>query len=402
MSAEEPRKRAAGRLRAAVGLAVAVLGGAFAFGCFGAPPYVGPPSDHFDGEEFRNMGPFKEPSYWDVLTWKLTGPPSKKWPDWVDFPAAEPPPARVSEGMRITFVNHATVLVQLENLNILTDPVWSESVGPTSWLGPERHKAPGIPFEKLPKVDVVLISHNHYDHLDMPTLARLAERDQPLILAGLGTSALLDDDDIAHAEDLDWWSSRDVGKVRITFAPAQHWSTRGLGDRNVNLWGSFFISAPGQSVYFAGDTGNGPHFAAIRKRLGAPTVALLPIGAYEPRWFMHPQHINPAEAVEAHRVLGAERSVGIHFGTFDQTDEGMDQPQRDLAEALRAQGVDSRAFVALENGAAISVTRPKPKALPPPPQAAPSPTPTEAPPLRDINAATLPEETTSAGEAATE
>lgn len=360
------------RLLASFGLAFAVaVASALASGCFGAPRYVGPPSEHFDGERFRNMAPFKEPSYWDVLAWKLSGPAAPEWPDWVDIPAAEPLPPRVSDGLRITYVNHATVLVQLENLNILTDPVWSDSVGPTSWLGPERHKAPGIPLEKLPKVDVVLISHNHYDHLDVPTLERLAERDQPLILAGLGTKALLAEHGIERAEDLDWWQSRDVGGVRVTFAPAQHWSTRGLGDRNVNLWGSFFIRAPRQSVYFAGDTGRGPHFAAIRERLGSPTVALLPIGAYEPRWFMHPQHIDPAEAVEAHRVLGAERSVGIHFGTFDQTDEGMEQPQRELAEALRSQGVSPAAFVALENGTSISVAAPEPKE--------PSPVPTVTP-----------------------
>ncbi len=397
MSAEEPSKQPARRrLRAALGLVLAVVGGAFAFGCFGAPRYMGPPSDHFDGEEFRNLGPFEERSFWDVLAWKLGDDPSEEWPDWVDFPAAEPPPARVSEGMRVTFVNHATVLIQLENLNILTDPVWSDSVGPTSWLGPERHKAPGIAFEKLPKVDVVLISHNHYDHLDVPTLERLAERDHPLILAGLGTSALLAEDDIERAEDLDWWQSREVGKVRITFVPAQHWSTRGVGDRNVNLWGSFFIRAPAGSVYFGGDTGKGPHFAAIRERLGAPTVALLPIGAYEPRWFMHPQHINPAEAVEAHRVLGAERSVGIHFGTFDQTDEGMVQPQRDLATALRAQGVEPRAFVALENGASISLASPKPKAPPLPSKVVPSPAPAQPPARSDINAATSSETTAPA------
>ncbi len=352
------------RLRVALFLTLPTAAAFAVFGCFGAPPYVGPPSDHFDGEAFRNVGPFEERTFTDVLKWKLGDDPSEEWPDWVDIPASEPPPERVTQGMRITFVNHATVLVQLAGLNILTDPVWSDRVGPLSWLGPERHKAPGIPFEDLPKVDVVLVSHNHYDHLDVPTLERLAARDNSLILAGLGTKGLLAEHDLTNVEDLDWWQSRDVGNVKITFAPAQHWSTRGFGDRNVNLWGSYFISAEGQSVYFGGDTGKGPHFAAIREKLGAPTVALLPIGAYEPRWFMHPQHINPAEAVEAHRILGATRSMGIHFGTFDQTDEGMNQPQADLAAALKAQNVDPRAFIAIENGASFSV----PKVAPPPPK----------------------------------
>jgi L-ascorbate metabolism protein UlaG (beta-lactamase superfamily) len=342
-------------------------------GCFGAPQYLGPTSDHFDGEKFRNLAPFEERSFYDALRWIFGDDPSQKWPDWVDIRRWPAPPARVTDGLRVTFVNHATVLVQTSGMNVLTDPVWSDSVGPFSWLGTKRHKAPGVAFDDLPKIDVVLISHNHYDHLDIPTLQRLAKRDKPLVLAGLGTRALLAEYDVGPAEDLDWWQSRDVGKVRITFGPAQHWSTRGFGDRNYNLWGSFFIQGEGQSVCFAGDTGNGPHFAEIRERLGKPTVALLPIGAYEPRWFMHSQHIDPSEAVAAHRTLGAKRSIGIHFGTFDQSDEGIGAPPHDLDTARREQGVAPAAFLAVENGAALIM--PLRSAAVPIPTGAPKPSP---------------------------
>ena len=320
-----------------------------ASGCFGAPRYVGKKSDHFDGERFYNPGRYEDRGFWDVVRWQLSSH-AVDWPDWVQTPRFAPPPARVDEGIRITFINHASVLVQLGGKNILTDPVWSERVGPLSWLGPKRHKRVGVAFERLPRIDAVLISHNHYDHLDIPTLRRLSRRDRPVVFAGLGTAALLRRYDIAQGHDLDWWQSQDLGKVRITFTPAQHWSTRGLGDKNVNLWGSFYIVEGKHRVYFAGDTGRGKHFATIRQRLGAPSVALLPIGAYLPRWFMWPQHINPEEAVLAHRALGANRSVGIHWGTFKQADEGLNAPVKDLAKARLKHGVPEQSFIVLENG----------------------------------------------------
>jgi L-ascorbate metabolism protein UlaG (beta-lactamase superfamily) len=174
------------------------------------------------------------------------------------------------------------------------------------------------------------------------------------VLAGLGTAALLKGHGIERAEDLDWWQGKKVGgEVRVTFAPAQHWSTRVGLDRNYNLWGSFYLSAGEERVYFAGDTGGGPHFRMVRDRLGAPTLALLPIGAYLPRWFMEPQHIDPAEAVAAHRELGARRSVAIHWGTFRQADEGMEDPVVALRAALRARGVAPEDFAVLENGQSL-------------------------------------------------
>ena len=318
-------------------------------GCFGAPRYQGAPSDHFDGQAFRNQVPFERRGIGDILRWQLTGD-AISWPDWVEIARQPPPPRRVTSGVRVTFVNHATVLVQMAGMNILTDPVWSARVGPASWLGAARHKAPGIPFDSLPPIDVVVLSHNHYDHLDVATLRRLAARDSPRILAGLGTRALLEESGIGRVEDLDWWESRESSGITITFTPAQHWSRRGVDDDYATLWGSFHFRAGETRVYFAGDTAWGPQFAQIRDRLGPPTLALLPIGAYEPRWFMRAQHVNPTEAVAAHRVLGARASIAIHWGTFSLSDEGMYQPAGDLMLARRAAQLPPDAFVAIENG----------------------------------------------------
>lgn len=326
--------------------------------CTNAPKHVAAPSDHFDGERFRNLVPGENRNLGHVLAWQLGKDESVPWPDWIEAPTFPPPPARVTRGIRVTFVNHATMLVQMDGTNVLTDPVWSYRVGPTSWLGPRRHKHPGIRFEDLPTIDAIVISHNHYDHCDVPTLRRVVERDMPIVIGGLGTAALLAKNDLGQAKaiDLDWWESRDVRDVRVTFAPAQHGSMRTAFDRNHTLWGSYYLRGSTGSVYFAGDTAEGPHFRMVRERLGPPTIALLPIGAYKPRWFMKPVHIDPDEAVAAHFELGARRSVGVHWGTFDQADEGFYEPVEDLERARAAARLPDDAFVALENGASITMT----------------------------------------------
>jgi L-ascorbate metabolism protein UlaG (beta-lactamase superfamily) len=273
-----------------------------------------------------------------------------EWPSWVQIPQSRPDASAPAHAIRVTFVNHATTLVQMDGLNILTDPIWSDRVSPVSFAGPGRHKPPGVRFDDLPRIDVVLISHDHHDHCDLVTLTRLWGRDHPRIFAGLGTAALLAGAHIDAAGDLDWWERRTVGSVQIVFTPAQHWSARGATDRDRVLWGGFHLSGPSGSVYFAGDTGLGPHFRTIRERLGAPTVALLPIGAYQPEWFMSPSHMSPAQAVVAHRALAATTSVAIHWGTFDLADEGQYQPAGELTLALDARGIPHRDFRILENG----------------------------------------------------
>lgn len=312
--------------------------------------YDGPRSEIFDGSTFRHHEEVPDRDFSTFLKW-VSDRDQSAWPDWVQIPQASKPPAR-SKALRVQFINHATVLVQVDDLNILTDPIWSERASPVSFAGPARHKAPGLAFEELPKIDVVLISHNHYDHMDVPTLQRLQARDQPKILVGLGNAEYLADEEV-EATDVSWWDTTRIGDVALTFTPSQHWSARGMFDRGKTLWGAFYIKGPNGSVYFAGDTGFGPHFAQTRKRLGAPDVALLPIGAYEPRWFMAAHHMNPDDAVSAHVILGAKQSLGIHWGTFQLTDEGLQRPVLDLGVAMKRHGVLPEAFQALENGGVL-------------------------------------------------
>jgi len=272
---------------------------------------------------------------------------------------ARPDPAGAPGRVRVTLINHATTLIQLDGVNVLTDPIWSDRVGPVPG-GPGRFQQPGVVFGDLPFIHAVLLSHSHFDHLDLPTLRRLAGAHHPRILAGLGTRAFLEAEGVSGCEDLDWWQAAHLGPLTVTFAPAQHWSRRGIADQNHLLWGSFFVAGAAGSVYFAGDTGWGPHFAQVRERLGAPSLALLPIGAYRPRWFMRSQHIDPEEAVLAHLVLGAAKSAAIHWGTFDLSDEGAFDPVQDLWRSLRKHSVAEDDFVARFNGGVVEGPAPGP------------------------------------------
>lgn len=322
--------------------------------CFGAPGYEGPHSPHHDDDGFHNVPRTAQPDGWDVLAWQLEMPNGAI--PWRDAPPVRPvrPAPRVERGIRVTFVNHATVLVQMDGVSVLTDPIWSDRVGPVSFAGPPRQADPGIRFEDLPKIDAVVISHSHYDHCDAVTLRRLHEKFGMPIFAGLGSVEMLRDLGVEGGRDFDWWQSAPVAKgVAVTMTPAQHGSQRGLGDRNVVLWGGYWLEGPSGKVFFAGDTALGPHFAEIHRKLGAPTVALLPIGAYEPRWFMQPVHMSPADAVQAHLALGAAHSLGIHWGTFDLSDEGRYQPAGDLDMARRKAMVPANGFVAMQNGDVI-------------------------------------------------
>jgi L-ascorbate metabolism protein UlaG (beta-lactamase superfamily) len=280
---------------------------------------------------------------------------------WEDRRDAEPGPrpAARADDLRVTFVGHASVLVQIAGQNVLTDPLWAERASPVSFAGPKRHRPPGIRFEDLPPIDLVLVSHDHYDHLSLPTLRRIAkEHPGARMVTGLGNRPLIESIGAREVSELDWWESVDVDeRVRATFVPAQHFSGRGIGDRDTTLWGGFVVETPVGSLYFAGDTGMGPHFRQIRERIGAPRVALLPIGAYRPAWFMRRVHVCPSEAVEAARILDASTSVAIHFGTFRLADDGMDEPVRDLRAALDALGEKAPRFWVLEEGEGRDVPR---------------------------------------------
>jgi L-ascorbate metabolism protein UlaG (beta-lactamase superfamily) len=334
-------------------LAVALLLG---HTVFSVPRWKGPRSDHFDGVRFLNPGPrVGRGEFWDWFLDRDRGP----WPEWEDAPPAPPPPRSVARGeMRVTFVNHSTVLLQMDGVNVLTDPVWSDRVGPTPFLGPRRRRPPGLRLEDLPPLDAVLVSHNHYDHMDLPTLARLAARRPCPVLAPLGNRAFLASRGIDRAEDLDWWQERALpGGVRVACVPARHFSGRGLGDRDAALWGGFVVAGPSGRAYFAGDTGDGPHVEEIASRLGPFRLALLPIGAFRPRWFMGPVHMDPVQAVDAAWRLSAGTSVGIHFGTFAQADDGDREPTDLLEAALRTKTGREVRFWALRNGESRDVPR---------------------------------------------
>ncbi|MGM0558663.1 MAG: MBL fold metallo-hydrolase [Myxococcota bacterium] len=330
-----------------------VLLAATVAGCsFSAPEYQGPSSRHFDGETFYNPGQTVEHGFGDFLRWQFTSDPGP-WPDTIPSEHGPRPVERVGVGeLRVTWVNHATVLIQMDGLNILTDPIWSERASPVAWAGPRRRRVPGVRFEELPPIDVVLISHNHYDHLDLPTLERLYERDRPRFVVPLGNTRLLRDNGIETSGDLDWWQRIEVRDgVWVSLVPAVHFSGRGMRDRDETLWGGFVIEGTRGPVYFAGDTGFGDHFAEIREQFGPVELAILPIGAYQPRWFMSPVHIDPAEAVRAHELLGARRSFGIHWGTFPMADDGVLDPVRDLGDALGDRpDIEDGEFLLLEEG----------------------------------------------------
>ncbi|WFU10333.1 MBL fold metallo-hydrolase [Rhizobium sp. CB3090] len=279
------------------------------------------------------------------------------WPKRIDVETTVPE-RRVS-GLRATMVGHATVLIQAAGLNVLTDPVWSERAGPYGCIGRSRTTAPGITFADLPPIDVVLLSHNHYDHLDLPTLKRLHERNAPLIITPLGNDALVRRV-IPQAKIVtgNWGSRFDLSNsVSADIVPANHWSARGLGDRRMALWGGFMLRTPAGLVYFAGDTGygTGAIFETMRAAYGRPDLALIPIGAYAPRWFMAPQHVDPAEAVLIMRSLEARKALGIHWGTFRLTDEPWDEPPRLLAQALASHGMIPTCFEAFRPGQVVDV-----------------------------------------------
>lgn len=255
-----------------------------------------------------------------------------------------------------TWIGHATMLVQLGGVNVLTDPVWSERASPVSFAGPKRRVRPGLDYQQLPHIDVVVISHNHYDHLDRPTVLRLnAQRGgAPLFLVPLGIKAWMNDQGVTNVRELDWWQRTEANGLGITFVPVQHWSARSLTDRFATLWGGWVLqtSLPARpfSVFFSGDTGYSKDFADIHAHFDHFDLALLPIGAYEPRWFMHNQHVDPAEAVQIHRDLHAKQSLAIHWGTFELTDEPLDEPPLALQREVRKSGLPAQAFVALRHG----------------------------------------------------
>ena len=312
-----------------------------------------PDSDHFDGAHFFNPAGLAAQPFSAVPRMLLER--RTAWPAHIDVPPRALPALDGSAAV-VTFIGHATFLIQTAAGNILTDPMFSERASPLRMIGPRRVRQPALRFGSLPPISTVLLSHNHYDHCDLHTLRGLARRFDPIVVTPLGNAALVRSAGIRRVEELDWWQEAKAPAWPITLTPAHHFSARSPFDRNRALWGGFSLTVDRTRIFFAGDSAYAPFFAAVRHRIGPIDLALLPIGAYEPRWFMKAVHMNPAEAVQAHLDLGAPESIGMHFGTFQLTTEGIDEPLRALEDARAARGVAPSRFRTLDFGESIRLS----------------------------------------------
>src|SRR5258705_10923683 len=309
-------------------------------------------TDHFDGRRFFNPNGANGQPIWQAP--RLFTTRRAPWPAAIAVTPRQPPSVQGKQ-LAVSYVGHATFLIQANGTSVLTDPVYADRASPFQFAGPHRVRAPGIRFDDLPHISIVLLSHNHYDHCDLRTLHMLAERFDPLVLTPLGNAALVRSSGLRRVEELDWWQDAKTSALPITLTPAHHFSARGPLDGKRDLWGGFSLVAGGVRIFFAGDSAYASFFSDVRQRLGPIDLALLPIGAYEPRWFMHVVHMNPAEAVQAHIDLEASESIGMHFGTFRMTSEGIDEPLRALEEARRAKSISPSQFRTLGFGESLRI-----------------------------------------------
>jgi N-acyl-phosphatidylethanolamine-hydrolysing phospholipase D len=337
-------------------------------GCAAPNPHYDPRQPHHRSDGFQNNHvDFAPKGVGELLRWRwqawqagLPPAPQQAVPEQAPDIAFVHANARAAAAMQpaVTWIGHASVLVQAGGLNMLTDPIFSERASPVGFAGPRRAQPPGLRLDQLPRIDLVVISHNHYDHLDEASVKALTAQPggPPLFVVPLGLKSWLAERGILNAVELDWWGVHRIGDTEVMLTPVQHWSARGLNDRMATLWGGFAVLGPDLHWFYSGDTGLSKDFSEVARRLadrqrhGGFDLALLAIGAYEPRWFMATQHINPAEAVQVHRDLGARRSMAVHWGTFEMSDEALDQPPRDLAAARLAQGLSEDEFFVLAIG----------------------------------------------------
>jgi L-ascorbate metabolism protein UlaG (beta-lactamase superfamily) len=328
-------------------LLIATIGRAIA-----APKYKGPVSDHFDGKKFFNPSGMNSKELGDVIKWQREKREKGIWYPVHDFQHGEKPtPSVFGDNLRVTYIGHSTVLIQFDGFHILTDPVWYERCSPVQWAGPKRVKPAGIRMEDLPKIDLILQSHNHWDHLDIVNLPKIWKRDKPLIINALGVSQFMKKKGIHNAMDLDWWDEHQfTDDIKITCVPAQHFSGRGTSDRNATLWAGYVISTKQGHIYFAGDSGYGNFFKQIGEKFGKMRLALIPIGAFKPQWFMGNIHCSPEEAVQIHLDVNAECSLAIHHSTFPLADDGQSEPLDLLEKAKILRGLSPDDFFVLKEG----------------------------------------------------
>jgi len=309
---------------------------------------------HYDGQRFYNptlTAEDQHKSFWKGLRmWMST--PKATWPKHVENKAIPNLQYTLDDKqIAVTFVNHVTFLLQLPGLTIVTDPVWSKRASPFSWLGPIRVREPGVKLADLPPIDLVLLSHNHYDHLDVHTLRKLHAQFAPQFYIAQGDGRILNQININSWHELDWWNTVQINaNTKITFTPMQHWSARSLRDQCQSLWGSYVIEHNGKKIFFGGDGGYCSHFKDIHARFGDFDLAFIGIGAYEPRWFMQNMHTNPEEAVLIHQDLHCKLSIGMHFGTFQLSAESIEQPLIDLHAAKQLYNIPEQQFVTLNEG----------------------------------------------------
>lgn len=334
------------------------------FGCAVQPVDPSKPHHTHTGG-FRNLYITDDKSFADFLKWRwqrffkdVPGPESYRF----DLVKNNPSLFYPNEDQNtLTWIGHATVLVQIEGRNILTDPLFSERTSPVQWAGPKRVVAPGVSMENLPPIHMVFISHDHYDALDESSIMNLFRRpkgEETVFFVPLGFKKWFNKRGITRVFEMDWWDETQMENFTITAVPVQHWSKRSPFSKNRTLWAGWVIEVPNFRFFFAGDSGYCPHFKQIGEKFGKIDLAAIPIGAYEPRWFMANYHISPEESVKVHQDINAEKSVGIHWGTFILTDEPLDEPPIRLAAAVKKAGLDSDDFVVLKHGETLYLNRP--------------------------------------------
>ena len=317
---------------------------------FSVPGYKGPVSDHFDGKKFSNPGNVEAKGLKDLIKWARNREPGI-WKEITEITTAIPPVKFADDEIRVTFINHSSFLIQSYGLTFLTDPIWSERASPVSFAGPKRMVPPGIKMEDLPKIDIILLTHNHYDHLDIKALKELSKQHNPKIYCPLGVGRYLKKKGIDNIQEMDWWDRIPIkDDLTLMCTPAQHFSGRGMFDRDKTLWCGFALMKPDGSIYYSGDTGYGDFFKDIAEKISPIKLSFLPIGAYKPGWFMAPIHTSPADAVRIHKEMGSQLSIPMHFGTFPLADDGMDDPVNDLKIAMKTEGISETEFIVLQNG----------------------------------------------------